>query len=43
MARDMKIWFDNNHRTTLQLRHAPSSMLSMKFANFTSETAPEEV
>ena len=43
MARDMKIWFDSNHRATLQLRHAPSSMLSVKFSNFTSETAPEEV
>ena len=43
MARDMKIWFDQNQRTTLQLRHAPNSMLSVKYANFISDTAPEEV
>ena len=43
MARDIKIWFDTSHRTTLQLRHAPNSMLAVKYSNFTSDSTPEEV
>ena len=43
MARDIKAWFDNNHRTTLHLRHAPTSRLVVKYSNFTSGNTPEQV
>ena len=43
MARDIKAWFDNNHRTTLHLRHSPTSRVAVKYSNFTSDNTPDEV
>ena len=43
MARDIKAWFDNNHRSTLHLRHSPTSRVAVKYSNFTSDLTPNEV
>ena len=43
MTRDIKAWFDNNHRATLHLRHSPNSRVAVKFSNYTSDSTPAEV
>ena len=42
-ARDAKAWFDNHHRLTKHLRHAPASRLSCKFSNYAPATCPQEL
>ena len=42
-TRDAKVWFDNNHQSTLHLRHAPQSRLAAKFSNYTPSTCPRQV
>ena len=42
-ARDAKAWFDNRHRFTKHLRHAPASRLACKFSNYAPATCPQEL